>query len=248
MESIVNSKIVISENVEELSLHFAMILQNNVNKSHSFFNIALSGGSTPKSVFDFLAVNFKSTIEWSKIHFFWGDERCVPPSHEESNYLMTYKRLFSKIEIPEKNIFRIEGEREPELEVVRYSDIILQNIPLVNNIPSFDLIMLGLGEDGHTASIFPDRIDLIDTKSICEAAVHPVTLQKRITLTGNVINNSKKVLFLITGSSKNKIVDTILNKKEGFEKLPASYIRPVNGELIWLLDKDAGKGLSISTT
>lgn len=244
-ESIVNSKVIISANVEELASRFAKILKEDVSNSANFFNLVLSGGSTPKVVFDFLSDNYQKEIEWNKIRFFWGDERCVPPDNEESNYLMTNKHLFSKVKIPEKNIFRIEGEREPELEAERYSGIILQNVPSVNKFPSFDLVMLGLGEDGHTASIFPDNLRLINTEKICEVAEHPISQQKRITLTGKVINNSKKVLFLITGENKSKIVDTIINRKSGFDKLPASYINPINGELIWLLDKKSGKDLSL---
>lgn len=243
-EFIVNSKIIISADVEELASRFARILKDDVNNSANFFNLVLSGGSTPGVVFDFLSSNCKTEIEWNKIRFFWGDERCVPPNNNESNYLMTYERLFSKVEIPEKNIFRIEGERDPESEAQRYSRIILQNVPSVNNFPLFDLVMLGLGEDGHTASIFPDNLELINKENICEVTEHPTSRQRRITLTGKVINNSKKVIFLVTGKNKNTIVDTIVNRKEGFGKLPASYINPINGELIWLLDKESGMGLS----
>jgi len=209
----VNSKIIISADVEELASRFARILKDDVNNSANFFNLVLSGGSTPKAVFDFIAENYKSKIDWNKIRFFWGDERCVPPNNKESNYLMTYEHLFSKLEIPEKNIFRIEGENNPELEAQRYSNVILKNVPKVNSIPSFDLIMLGLGEDGHTASIFPDNLELINKENICEVTEHPTSRQKRITLTGKVINNSRKVIYLITGNSKNKIVDTIISRK-----------------------------------
>jgi 6-phosphogluconolactonase len=245
MEYIVNSKFVILNSINELSGHFAEILQHEINCSSSYYNLVLSGGSTPKAVFDFLARNYQTRIEWNKVRLFWGDERCVPPNHPESNYLMTRQYLISKIVIPEQNIFRIEGENNPELEAQRYSSVILKNVPQVNGIPLFDLLMLGLGEDGHTASIFPDRIDLINSESICEATMHPVIKQKRITLTGKVINNSKKVIFLVTGKSKKEIVETIVNRKKGFEKLPASYINPLNGELIWLLDKESGQSLSV---
>ncbi len=245
-ESIVNSKIIISADVEELASRFAKILKEDVSNSANLFNLVLSGGSTPKVVFNFLSNNCKTEIEWNKIRFFWGDERCVPPDHPDSNYLITNKHLFSKIVIPEKNIFRIEGEREPESEAERYSGIILQNVPSVNNFPLFDLVMLGLGEDGHTASIFSDNLELINKETICEVTEHPVSRQKRITLTGKVINNSRKVIFLITGNSKSKIVDTIIKRKSGFDKLPASYINPINGELIWLLDKESGKDLSLN--
>lgn len=232
-------KIIVSENIEELSENFAHILMEILRNKKSPINIALSGGSTPKSVFDFLSKNFRDKIDWSNINFFWGDERCVPSDHPDSNYFMTFEHLFSKIDVPVKNIFKIDGDNNPEDEAIRYSELIFKNVDKINNIPSFDLAMLGLGEDGHTASIFPNSINLINDKRICAVSQHPALCQKRITLTGTVINNSQKIVFLITGKNKNDMVDKIINKKSGFEKLPASYINPTNGELIWLLDKEA---------
>lgn len=114
-----------------------------------------------------------------------------------------------------------------------------KKLPYKNDAPVFNIALQGLGEDGHTASIFPDRLDLINSDNICSVAEHPTSKQKRITITGKVINNSNKIVFLVTGSAKNKIVNTIIHKKDGYEKLPASYIFPFNGELIWLLDENA---------
>lgn len=236
-----NSKIIVSKNIDELSEHFAGILVHGVDASINFFNIAISGGSTPKAVFDYLAVNYKSKIDWQKVKLFWGDERCVPPDHSESNYKMTYESLISRIEIPPQNIFRIHGENNPVEEAKNYAKVIAENIPVDSNLPRFDLIMLGLGEDGHTASIFPDRLELIESNDICAAVEHPSSKQKRITLTGKVINNSVKIVFLVTGKNKSKTVDTILSKRGGYELQPASFINPTNGELIWLLDLEAAE-------
>lgn len=236
-----NSKIIVSKNIDELSEHFAGILVHGVDASINFFNIALSGGSTPKAVFDYLTVNYKSKIDWQKVKLFWGDERYVPPDNPESNYKMTYESLISRIEIPPQNIFRIHGENNPVEEAKNYANVIAGNVPINNSLPQFDLIMLGLGEDAHTASIFPDRLELLESDNICATVEHPSTKQKRITLTGKVINNSAKVVFLVTGKNKSKIVDTILNKRSGYELLPASFINPTDGELIWLLDSEAAK-------
>lgn len=236
-----SSKIIVSNNIEELSEHFAHMLIHCTDSAVDKFSIALSGGSTPKAIFDYLAMNYQTKIDWNKIRFFWGDERCVPPDHPDSNYLMTFEHLFDKIKIPEQNIFRVDGDNKPESEAQRYSEVIIKNVPLVSNIPSFDLIMLGLGEDGHTASIFPDSIDLINDKRICAVSHHPELCQKRITITGTIINNAKKIVFLVTGEKKSEMIDIVLNKKEGFEKLPSAHINPTNGELIWLLDKGAAK-------
>lgn len=238
-----NSKIIVSKNIDELSEHFAGMLVHGIDASNNFFNITLSGGSTPKAVFDYLAVNYKSKIDWQKVKLFWGDERCVPPDHFDSNYRMTFESLISRVEIPPQNIFRIHGENNPADETKNYARVIAENIPMNSNLPQFDLIILGLGEDGHTASIFPDRLELLDSNDICAAVEHPSTKQKRITLTGKVINNSVKVVFLVTGKNKSKIVGTILNKHNGYELLPASFINPSDGELIWLLDLEAGENL-----
>jgi 6-phosphogluconolactonase len=235
----VNYKIDISKSIDELSEKFAQILLEVLGHGKKPINIALSGGSTPKAVFDYLAENYKTKIDWNRINFFWGDERCVPSNHHESNYLMTQEHLFNKIDFPPKNIFKIDGGNNPKSEAQRYSEVIRKNVPLENGIPSFDLIMLGLGKDGHTGSIFSNSINLILDNNICAVSEHPVTHQKRITLTGTIINNAKKIIFLVTGGSKNKTVDIVLNKKEGYEKLPASYIKSAKGELIWLFDQEA---------
>lgn len=227
----------IFNSVNDLSVFFADLLKNNVDKSPEKINLVLSGGSTPEFIFNFLAEQYQSKISWNKINIFWGDERCVPPADSESNYKMAYDSLLSSLKIPETNIFRIHGEADPPDEAKRYSEIIKNNVPQKNNFPAFDLIMLGLGEDGHTASIFPDQMDLITNDKICSVAVHPVTSQKRITLTGRAINNAKRIIFIVTGENKSKVVSDILNKNTGWEKYPAGFINPGSGKLIWLLDK-----------
>lgn len=234
-----NSKVIISKSHEELLEHFAGILVGGLKNRNDHYNIALSGGSTPKLLNKYLAEKCRFGISWEKIKFFWGDERCVPPDDDESNYKMSYETLLSKIDIPAENIFRIHGENDPEKESARYSEILKHNIPSFNDLPEFDLVMLGLGEDGHTASIFGNSISLFETGNLCAAAGHPLTRQKRITLTGTVINNARQVVFLVAGKSKMSVVDTILNKKTGFDRLPASYVNPDHGELIWLLDEQA---------
>ena len=234
-----NSKIIISNNAEELSEQFAQILLKELKWNKGYFNIALSGGSTPKVIYKYLADNYSTKIDWGKIRFFWGDERCVPPDHPDSNYKTAFDLLISKVDIPPENILRIHGETDAGEEAVNYSGILKEKLPADEEIPVFDLIMLGLGEDGHTASIFYDSIQLFNSQSVCAVALHPVSLQKRITITGNVINRAAKVVFIATGESKSKVADMIISKKPGSEKLPAAYVSPYKGELIWLLDKPA---------
>lgn len=240
MDFTVNYRIDISKNVEELSEKFAQLLLDEISKK-DFISVALSGGSTPKTIFQYLAKNYFNKIDWDKIKFFWGDERCVSPNDPESNYKMAYDNLFSKIGIPQKNIFRIHGEANPDEEAKQYEKIILDEVKNINQLPRFDLMLLGLGEDGHTASIFPDQLELFSSGNICAVAEHPVTEQKRISITGKTINNSSKIIFLVTGENKKEIVDKIVNRKEGYKNLPASFVNPTRGELIWMIDEAAAE-------
>ncbi len=207
--------------------------------------LALSGGSTPKIIFQTLAEMYKEKINWSKIHLFWGDERCVPPESDESNYGMTKKYLLDYIDIPKKNVHPVDGNNIPEEETVRYSDEIKNIVRVKNGFPKFDLVILGIGEDGHTASIFPDQMSLLNSEKICEVAVHPGSGQKRITLTGKVINNAEEIIFLITGESKANIVKELFSKDEiKVKKYPAANISPGNGTLEFFMDENAAKLLN----
>jgi 6-phosphogluconolactonase len=203
--------------------------------------VALSGGSTPKILFNILATDYNKSMPWNSIHFFWGDERCVPPDHPESNYGMSLHTLFSKIEIPAENLHRIRGEADPEIEARRYASEISSSLPEENNIPVFSLIILGLGEDGHTASIFPDQMGILQSNNICEVALHPKSGQKRISLSGKVINSAAWIVFLVTGSNKSRIARAVINERKRF--YPAAHIKPKNGKLSWLLDKSVARGL-----
>lgn len=226
------------ESPEKAAEAFAADLARWIEEEEEYF-VALSGGSTPQLLFRHLAEKFRERIDWQKVHLFWGDERCVPPDHEESNYGTARRLLLDRIDIPEENIHRVHGEALPEKEALRYSLEIRQNLPFENDLPSFDLVLLGLGEDGHTASIFPDQMELLDADGICAVATHPESGQKRITLVGKVINNARKVAFLATGKGKAEKVRQILHKKEGWEKLPAAHILPSQGDLYWYLDREA---------
>tara|TARA_R110002051_G_scaffold110897_1_gene183559 strand:+ start:200 stop:913 length:714 start_codon:yes stop_codon:yes gene_type:complete len=221
---------------------FSAFFKDLVDADKSF-NVALSGGSTPKIVFDYLAENFADSIDWKKINFYWGDERCVSPTNDESNYKMTLEHLLSKISIPKENIFRILGENDPKIEAIRYGDVLEKNLPSQFDIPKFDLVILGMGDDGHTASVFPYELQLWDAKANCEVAVHPDSGQKRVTITGSVINNAEVVAFLVTGTSKAEKVKEIIKETGDYNKYPATLVKPTSGKLIWFLDKEAAKDL-----
>ena len=205
------------------------------------FNILLSGGNSPTALFKRLSKKYAETIEWERIHLWWGDERCVSPDSENSNYKSAYEFLISQVSIPAANIHRIKGEDDPEEEAIRYAEEIQQNLNFRGDNPVFDLVILGLGEDGHTASIFPDELELFEDERICAVATHPLGGQKRITITGKVLNNANRVFFLVTGAGKSLRISEIMNDDDAAKLLPAYYISPTNGELIWFIDEAAAQ-------
>jgi len=240
-------KIIVFQSVDNLAAYAAELISAKISETPdgTFFSVALSGGSSPEKIFNYIASHQTGKVNWNKVRFFWGDERCVQPEDDESNYKMAHINLLSNLRIPEENIFRIHGEAIPNTEAVRYSKIIEKYVAPEDKWPRFDMVMLGLGEDGHTASIFPEKVELFHSSNICEAVAHPQSGQQRITLTGQVINNAKDVVFLVTGQSKEKIVATIL-QEHTTSGLPASFVNPTKGNLTWLLDADAAKLLIIN--
>lgn len=221
----------------ELAAAFAVLLEKWASHK-KIFHVALSGGSTPEVLFGHLAQYYKHRIDWEAVHFFWGDERCVPPDQPESNYRMTQDSLLRHIELPTQNIHRIHGEAEPQAEAERYAREIQAYVPMEEGWPVFDLVLLGLGSDGHTASIFPNQMDLLHSERICDVATYPASGQQRISLTGKVINHAHKVAFLVTGPSKRNVVAEILGKSGDWAAYPASHIRSAGG-LYWFLDEAA---------
>lgn len=205
--------------------------------------VSLSGGSTPKLLFQVLAEKHAEAVDWAKVHFFWGDERCVSPEDADSNYGEAYRLLLSKINIPSDNIHRVFGENDPTEECERYameiSQILSHN---ENDIPAFDILILGMGGDGHTASIFPHQIRFLESERICEIATHPDSGQQRITITGKIINASSCVYFLITGASKAPILAEIMHESGRYRDYPTSYVDP-EGELFFFVDQSAATQL-----
>jgi len=225
---------------------FAEELFALVSNSPGDFHLALSGGSTPKLLFELLAREYHSKMPWDKIHFWWGDERCVPPTDDESNYKMTFNQLLGKIAIKAEQIHRIKGELDPEEACGQYIEEILDLVSLRNNLPSFDLIMLGMGDDGHTASIFPNQMNLLESDTDCAVATHPVTGQKRVSLTGPILNNAERIAFLVTGKSKAVRIAQIINRERSAVELPAYHIRPRHGQLAFYLDREAASMINTS--
>jgi 6-phosphogluconolactonase len=206
--------------------------------TQNVYHIALSGGETPGILFKLLADKYKTLMPWEKVHFWWSDERMVPPDSPESNYKLANDLLIKKLNIPEHHVHRIKGEADPIEEVQRYEAEIRSLLPMRNQIPLFDLILLGLGSDGHTASIFPGQLYLFETDKLIELSIHPLTSQVRITFTGKLLNSSWKIAFLVTGKSKANVLSQILHHHKGSEIFPAAHIHP-KGELHWFVDSAA---------
>jgi 6-phosphogluconolactonase len=205
------------------------------------FAVALSGGKTPTALYDLLAkAPFVSQIPWARVHLFWGDERCVPHDHADSNYRMTRELLLDHVPIPAANVHRMPGEMDPAEAAARYEEELREFFaPHGGGFPVFDLILLGLGEDGHTASLFPG------TRALRESARwvlgYYVDPQKgwRITLTPPAINAARLVVFIAAGAAKAPVVRDILEGPFRPDTLPAQVVRPDGGKLLWLLDRDA---------
>ena len=215
---------------------------NDSGKFHRPLNVALSGGATPLLIFKQLRDTTRRS-DWRKIRLFWGDERCVSPDHKESNYGNAWRYLIDPLNLPEEQLFRIMGEMDPVKEAQRYSDLMMDHLPLENGIPVFDWIWLGLGVDGHTASIFPDQMVLWHEKAPYAVATHPHTGQQRITLTGHVINAARRVSFLVSGSNKAGVVREIIMKKGDYLNYPAASADQDAQYLEWYLDHEAASKL-----
>jgi len=226
------------ELAEEFALEFVKIVRDASGKCTSL-NVALSGGNTPRLYFSVIAEKYSEYVNWNHVHFFWVDERCVAPEDPDSNYGMARDLLLSKLIIPGKNIHRIRGEDDPGKEALRYSDDIKFFTRSVNLSPSFDVMILGMGDDGHTASVFPGSLDSFRSEKIYDVAVHPVSGQKRITVTGKVINNSSLIFFVVAGESKARVIEAIFREKAEALQYPAAYVNPASGNVKWMLDSGA---------
>ena len=201
--------------------------------------VALSGGSTPKRMFQILAEQFRDQMAWEGIQFFWSDERHVPPDDPESNYRMANEALLTHVPVSAENVHRIHGEEPNALEAAsEYERMIVAATK--QPLPRLDLIFLGLGTDGHTASIFPGSEALHETKRLVAAPYVEKFKSYRITMTLPLINNAASVVFLVSGAEKAEIVREVL---QGERKYPAQAVNPTQGELIWMLDKDAASKL-----
>jgi 6-phosphogluconolactonase len=241
-----NLKIKVLSDLESLSRCAASIFldaSRNSIKTQKRFTVALSGGLTPKRMFALLGSDsYQHKVEWRYVHLFWVDERCVAKENEESNFRIAYKSFLSKISIPAANVHRVKGEEDPEKAAKDYEDD-LRKFFGMSRIPVFDLTILGMGEDGHTASLFPGSKALEETIRFALPVFMKKPKYDRITLTLPVLNNSVQILFLVSGPSKANIINEILGKEGKKEGYPTGLINPSKGQVLWLIDQEAARNL-----
>lgn len=210
------------------------------------FTIALAGGSTPKSLYNLLATNARTTLPWDRMFFFWGDERHVPPTDPESNYRMVEEAMLSKVPVPPGNVFRIKTENpEAAAAAEDYEKAIRKFFGLEpGQFPRFDLILLGMGPDGHTASLFPGTAALQEKSRLVVANWVEKMKTHRISLTLPVLNEARCVTFLVSGTDKAPALKAVLEENVPSEQYPAKLVKPSDGKLIWLIDRAAASQLT----
>ena len=239
-----DSQICIFDSNDEVAESIAQQLLD-LSKGTTIVNISLSGGSTPKHIFGFIAhSDFASQINWKHLHFWWGDERCVSPKDEQSNYGEAMRLLFSQVLIPANNLHPIHGELSPEKACIEFKDEMEACLPFstVSGRPVYDWVILGIGEDGHTASLFPDNTDY-EASQNAVLAYHPETEQTRVTLTAPAICAAKRVTYLALGYNKKEIIAATLNNEPAEDGFPASKIKSIDGSTEWYLDAESASGL-----
>lgn len=213
------------------------------------FTIALSGGNTPRPAYELLVTHeFASQVDWSRVHVFWSDERCVPPTDAESNFRTANESLLRHVPIPPANVHRIEGEADPPVAAASYERVLDQFFPPKASgapSPSFDLAILGLGANGHTASLFPGRPALREKRHQVVADYIGAVFGWRITLTLPILNEARATIFLVTGAAKANVLHQVLEGPFQPNVLPAQLIQPSSGRLTWLVDAPAAARLTI---
>ena len=207
------------------------------------FTVALSGGNTPRNVYSLIAEQSTDTLAWNKIFVFFGDERSVPPSDPESNYRMANESLLSRVPIPRQNVFRVAAELPPEHAAQEYENSLREFFQLAPNaLPRFDLVLLGMGEDGHTASLFPGSPALTESSRLVVSNWIEKFKTYRITFTFPVLNAAAEVLFLISGVQKAAVLREVF-APQNRAAYPSQLVRPRNGRLLWLADRQAASQL-----
>lgn len=241
-----NTELRIFHDFERLSRHAANLFVEQNNRAvleRNCFLVALNGGGTPTRLFELLASEYRDQIDWGKAHIFWGDERCVPPSDPGSNYRQAREALLGKVPVPENNIHRVQGELDPISASRKYAETLKSFAEGEFEFPRFDLVYLGMGKDGHTASLFPDSPVQVNGPVIAVTANYQDRPAERVTLTQTVFNQARMIIFMATGEKKAITLAEVLSDRYNPAQYPAQRIDPKDGQLIWLVDDAAASKL-----
>ncbi|HEY6050256.1 MAG TPA: 6-phosphogluconolactonase [Thermoanaerobaculia bacterium] len=225
---------------EEAALQFETAARAALERGGAF-RVALSGGSTPRAVHERLTqAPHRRGIDWGRVRFFFGDERCVAPDSDRSNYRMAKETLFEPLRIRPDRVFRMNGEAPPKKAAAEYARLLEAELPRERRWPIFDFMFLGLGTDGHTASLFPGTRALDEENVSVAANWVPKLREWRLTATYPILNAARRVVFLSAGLEKRDPATTVLKRRPGWRDLPAARVRPRRGTMLWLLDEEAG--------
>lgn len=232
-----------NENFVGGSTDFIAELATQAVAERGRFTVALSGGGTPRPIYARLAKpGYRDRFDWSRVHIFFGDERCVPPDDSRSNFRMARETLLDHVALPPENIYRIRGEDDPALAALQY-ELQVERFFRTSACPAFDLILLGMGENGHTASLFPGSAALREQKRRVVPQYVEVMKTWRVTFTAPLINAARSVAFLAEGAAKAEMLARVLKGPYNPDELPSQMIQPLNGELHWLVDAAAAAGI-----
>jgi 6-phosphogluconolactonase len=203
--------------------------------ANGIFSLVLSGGSTPKTLYQLLASEFRDRIDWSKVEIYFGDERCVPPDDAQSNFRMASEAMLSKLPIPEKNIHRMRGEIDPQTAATEYGQLLKEKF----GDGGADVVLLGMGPDGHTGSLFPGTEAVSETRHRCVAIFVAKLKMWRITMTAPFFNRAKNVMVLVAGAEKAATLEQVLHGPRDVQRMPIQLLAPASGRMAWLLDSAA---------
>jgi 6-phosphogluconolactonase len=246
-----NFELRIFQTIETLSHEAANLFIEQAARSiaeRGRFLVALNGGGTPTRLFELLATEYRDKVDWDKVHVFWGDERCIPPDDPGSSYGQARDALLSHVPIPDSNIHRVKGDLEPAEASKEYALTLSLFAAHPFDFPRFDLVYLGMGEDGHTASLFPGSPVDVTEATLSVTANYQDRPANRVTITQLVFNQAHMVAFMATGEKKANILAEVLSDRYNPELLPAQRIEPKDGQLIWLVDESAAHKLPKEST
>jgi 6-phosphogluconolactonase len=241
-------QIIILDTAEELFVRAAEEVAHVAGEAicmHGEFNLCLTGGTTPERTYDLLATRFELSVDWKEVQFYWGDERCVPPDDPASNYSMANRTILSKLKVKPEQIHRIRGEDKPEDAAREYEEELRERLNLGDGeFPRFDLMLLGLGTNCHMLSLFPGIPALHEQHRLVVPVEVDDKVRQRISMTAPVMNNSARIMFLVSGEGKAAAVKRVLEETDDPDRVPAHLVAPKDGVVMWMLDKAAASQLS----